>query len=146
MLKARMEKKMILVGLHTCQHLDIQNLDTQWPGVQGQSPWRESRPFCNFKGLEGNTIFILKMNVLKIQTGSVVISPLFFRNRDEKKKKKSKKKKWEVLILAVLKVVNRDDPDKIGTVGRYVSAIESTNTVEEYDNQEEALNKCLDCF
>ena len=72
---------------HTCQHLDIQNLDTQWPGVQGQSPWRGSRAFCNFKG-QGNTIFILKINVLKVQTGSVTISPLFFRNRDVKKKKK----------------------------------------------------------
>ena len=61
---------------HTCQHLDIQNLDTQWPGVQGQSPWRGSRAFCNFKG-QGNTIFILKINVLKVQTGSVAISPLF---------------------------------------------------------------------
>ena len=82
-------------------------------GVRGQRPLK-LRAFCNFKS-QGNTIFILKINVLKVHTGSVAISPPFFyRNREKKKKKIGMSR-----FLAVLKVVNRDDPDKIGTVGRY---------------------------
>ena len=54
---------------------------------------REQRPlkpldFSNFKG-QGNTIFILKIDVLKVQTGSVAIFPY----------KKKKKKNWDVPIF-----------------------------------------------
>ena len=62
-------------------------------GVRGERPLK-LRAFCNFKG-QGNTIFILKINVLKVQTGWVAIFPLFSEigGGGGKKKKKKKKKK-----------------------------------------------------
>ena len=74
-------------------------------GVRGQRPLKPL-DFSNFKG-QGNTIFILKIDVLKVQTGSVAK-----KEKDYKKKKKKKKKKKSKIgtsrFLAVLKVVNRD--------------------------------------
>ena len=59
-------------------------------GAMGQRPLK-LRAFCNFKG-QGNTIFILKINVLKVQTGSVAIFPLFLKKSGQQQQQQKQNK------------------------------------------------------